>query len=70
MGRESMFPPDVAPEQVWRAPDGQLYRVDAVSNSIVFLYRCTPAGGVLNQRYIATSSVDRMQAQWDLISGG
>jgi len=31
--------------------------------------RCTPAGRVLNQRYKTTEAVDRMQADFKLVSG-
>jgi hypothetical protein len=33
------------------------------------LYRCTPAGRVLNQRYKETVSVERMQADYKQLRG-
>jgi hypothetical protein len=67
--RRADLPPDVEPEQVWKAADGQHYRVDSVTNGVASLHRCTPAGRVLNQRYRETVSAERMQADWKLVGG-
>jgi hypothetical protein len=64
------LPDDVERAQVWRAPDGQHYRVALVTNGIATLQRCTPAGHVLNTRYNRASvEVARMQAGWELVTG-
>jgi hypothetical protein len=57
---------DVEPDQLWRAPDGQCYKV--VSNGRVAMHRATPAGRVLNTRYQAHESLKKMQAEWQLVS--
>jgi hypothetical protein len=67
--RRSNLPEDVEPEQVWKAAGGQHYKVHSVTNGAATLHRCTPAGRVLNQRYKATVSVERMQAEYKLVSG-
>jgi hypothetical protein len=64
------LPPDVVPGQRWRAPDGQHYEVADVHNDRATLYRCTPAGRVLNARFQTHESVERMQAQWHVVAGG
>jgi hypothetical protein len=61
------LPDDVVIEQVWRAPDGQHYKVASVHNGQATLNRCTPAGRVLNTRYQTRESVDRMQAEWKMV---
>jgi hypothetical protein len=48
--RPSQLPEDVEPDQLWRAPDGQHYKVISVSNGRVAMYRATPAGRVLSTR--------------------
>lgn len=63
------LPPDVEPEQVWRDPGGQHYRVDRVTNGVATLHRCSPAGRVLNQRHTEKASVERMQSDYELVSG-
>ena len=60
----------VEPDQVWRATDGQHYKVVSVHAGIATLQRCTPAGRVLNQRYKTTEAVERMQADFKLVGGG
>lgn len=71
MKRQASKPPDdVDPEQVWRAPDGQHYQVASVVNGRATLYRCTTAGRVLNARYQVHESVDRMQADWQIVRAG
>jgi hypothetical protein len=62
-------PDDVEPDQLWRDPEGQHFRVVAVSNGIAELQRSTPAGRVLNPRFKAHAPVDRMQETWTLMSG-
>jgi hypothetical protein len=63
------LPDDVEPDQIWRAPDGQHYRVVAVTNGLAELQRATDAGRVLNTRYRAHKQVERMQADWKLVRG-
>ena len=63
------LPDDVEPDQVWRASDGQHYKVVSVHAGIATLQRCTPAGRVLNQRYKTAEAVDRMQTEFKLVSG-
>ena len=65
--RSSELPEDVEPEQLWRAPDGQHYKVISVSNGQASLHRATPAGRVLNTRYQAHESAERMQTEWQLL---
>ena len=65
----SKLPDDVEPDQIWKAPDGQHYKVADVANGVAILHRCTPAGRVLNQRYKTTEPVDRMQSEFKLVSG-
>jgi hypothetical protein len=67
--KRAKLPDDVGPDQVWQDPDGQHFKVNAVVNGVAKLSRCTPAGRVLNQRYTASASVERMQADWKLVSG-
>lgn len=67
-GSRRELPNDVEPEQVWKDGSGQHYKVDAVINGVAALQRCTPAGRVLNQRYKETVSVERMQADFKLVS--
>ena len=69
MPTRKQLPDDVETEQVWRAPDGQHYRVAIVTNTIATLHRCTPAGRVLNQRYTEKVPVERMQSGWELVTG-
>jgi hypothetical protein len=66
--RPSPLPDDVEPEQLWRAPDGQHYKVVSVSNGRVVMHRATPAGRVLNTRYHTNESREKMQAEWQLVS--
>jgi hypothetical protein len=66
--RPSQLPEDVEPDQLWRAPDGQHYKVISVSNGRVAMHRATPAGRVLNTRYQAHESLEKMQAEWQLVS--
>jgi hypothetical protein len=66
MTRKSPLPADVEPDQVWRAPDGQHYKVFAVHHGRATLNRATPGGRVLNTRYQMHESVERMQAEWAL----
>lgn len=66
--RRAALPDDVDPDQVWKDPDGQHFKVYAVVNGVAKLSRCTPAGRVLNQRFTASASVERMQAGWKLMS--
>jgi hypothetical protein len=61
------LPADVEADQVWRDADGQHYNVFSVHGGVAALQRCTPAGRVLNQRYRVTESVERMQAQFELV---
>lgn len=56
--------PDVEPEQLWRAPDGQHYRVVSVAHGTAELQRATPAGRVLNPRYRTHERIEHMQADW------
>jgi hypothetical protein len=49
--RPSPLLDDVEPEQLWRAPDGQHYKVVSVSSARVVMHRATPGGRVLNTRY-------------------
>jgi hypothetical protein len=63
------LPDDVEPDQVWKAPDGQHYKVVSVHAGIATLQRCTPGGRVLNQRYKTTEAVDRMQTDFKLVGG-
>lgn len=65
--RSSDLPEDVEPEQLWRAPDGQHYKVISVSNGRVSMHRATPAGRVLNVRYQAHESLEKMQTEWKLV---
>lgn len=66
--RSSQLPEDVEPEQLWRAPDGQHYKIISISNGRVSMHRATPGGRVLNTRYQTHESVDKMQAEWHLVS--
>jgi len=66
--RSSKLPEDVEPEQPWRAPDGQHYKVISVTNGRVSMHRATPAGRVLNTRYQVRESAERMQEQWQPVS--
>ena len=66
--RRADLPPDVEAEQVWKEPGGQHYKVESVTNGVASLHRCTPGGRVLNQRYKETVSVERMQADYKLVS--
>ena len=62
------LPDDVLPGQVWRAPDGQHYKVfDVEGNTLATLQRCTAAGRVLNVRFKTTISFDRMRAEYALV---
>ena len=61
------LPPDVAAEQVWRAPDGQHYRVQSVVDEVATLQRCTAAGTVLNPRYRITRTRDQLRAGFMLV---
>ena len=63
------LPADVEADQVWKAPDGQHYKVHTVHNGIASLHRCSPAGRVLNQRYRITQPVERMQADFEVVTG-
>jgi hypothetical protein len=63
------LPDDVEPDQVWRATDGQHYKVLAVHAGIATLQRCTAGGRVLNQRYKTTEAVDRMREEFKLVAG-
>ena len=65
--RFSEPPEDVEPDQLWRAPDGQHYKVISVSNGRVALHRATAAGRVLNTRYQAHESLEKMQVEWHLV---
>ena len=65
--RPSPLPDDVEPEQLWRAPDGQHYKVVSVSNGRVVMHRATPAGRVLNTRYHTHESLEKMQDEWELV---
>lgn len=67
---KAKLPDDVVSEQLWRAPDGQHYRVAAVTNGVAALQRATAAGRVLNQRHRSRAMVDKMQAEWTLVSEG
>jgi hypothetical protein len=62
------LPFDVEPEQVWRAPDGQHYRVFAVTGETAELQRATPGGRVLNARYRVHHEIAKMQGDWVLVS--
>ena len=66
--RSSQLPEDVEPEQLWRAPDGQHYKVISVTNGRVAMHRATPAGRVLNTRYQSHESMEKMQAEWQLVT--
>lgn len=44
MGHSKPPPDDVEPNQLWRDPEGQHFRVIDVSNGIAELQRSTPAG--------------------------
>jgi hypothetical protein len=66
--RPGQLPDDVEPEQLWRSPDGQHYKVIGVSNGRVSLHRATPGGRVLNTRYQAHESLEKMQTEWQLKS--
>jgi hypothetical protein len=68
MKRKLSLPADVEPDQLWRAPDGQHYKVATVGNGRAALYRATPAGRVLNLRYQVHESVERMQDEWELVT--
>jgi hypothetical protein len=65
-GREGVGP-DVALDQVWRAPDGQHYRVAYLFNGRASLLRATADGRVLNRNYRHTESADRMRTDWALV---
>jgi hypothetical protein len=43
--------------------------MDSVTYGVASLHRCTPAGRVLNQR-LQGDGLERMQADWKLISSG
>jgi hypothetical protein len=63
------LPDDVEPDQAWRAPDGQHYKVFVVERDrLASLQRCTPGSRVLNARYMTKVPVERMQAQYELVS--
>jgi hypothetical protein len=62
------LPDDVEPDQVWRADDGQHFKVLSVHAGVATLQRCTPAGRVLNQRYKTSESVERLQNAFSLIT--
>ena len=67
-GRGNMAP-EVALDQVWRAPDGQHYRVVYLFNGRASLHRATADGRVLNRNYSQSESADRMIADWTLVLG-
>jgi len=66
--KSAKLPDDVKADQVWRAPDGQHFRVASVISDVAELQRATPAGRVLNQRFRTKASVERMQTDWTLVS--
>ena len=66
-GAQAKEAPEVALDQVWRAPDGQHYRVAYLFNGRASLLRATADGQVLNRSYRQTESADRMRADWTFV---